>query len=203
MHIMKNPKQFKYYLILFFVAFGIGFTISKLTNFGYFIIKKDISIIEALTFFVTIGLGIYIAKVLQKEIQDKRVEKDIIFRRFDEVNNMISNLSQLIQEKDINFLKIVSTISNTNKTIQNIHKVLKAIKISVSKDLEYDIQINIANLRKLLTLTPPIEDERKEKPIVINNDIVIYSEKRKIEIETEIESFKNNLLYIQLNLNKQ
>ena len=50
-------------------------------DYGYFVLSKEVSIIDAFSLFATIGCAIYIARILEKEVQDKRVEKDLYLKK--------------------------------------------------------------------------------------------------------------------------
>ena len=63
--------------IIYFLIFCVGCCFGELIDWGYFILSKEISIIDALSLFLSIGCAIYIARVLEKDVQDDRIEKDM------------------------------------------------------------------------------------------------------------------------------
>ena len=62
---MKNYPT-KLWVITTILVFCIGVSLGKLLNWGYFIIDKNLSIIDALNFFATIGVAIYVAAIIEK-----------------------------------------------------------------------------------------------------------------------------------------
>lgn len=72
---MKKNKIIN--IIIYIIIFSIGCCCGKLIDWGYFVLNKEISIIDAISLFLTIGCAIYISKVLEKEVQDVRIEKEM------------------------------------------------------------------------------------------------------------------------------
>lgn len=68
-------------IIIYIIIFSIGCCCGKLIDWGYFVLNKEISIIDAISLFLTIGCAIYISKVLEKEVQDVRIEKEMFISR--------------------------------------------------------------------------------------------------------------------------
>ena len=73
---MKKNKIIN--IIIYIIIFSIGCCCGKLIDWGYFVLNKEISIIDAISLFLTIGCAIYISKVLEKEVQDVRIKVDDI-----------------------------------------------------------------------------------------------------------------------------
>lgn len=61
---MKKNKIIN--IIIYIIIFSIGCCCGKLIDWGYFVLNKEISIIDAISLFLTIGCAIYISKVLEK-----------------------------------------------------------------------------------------------------------------------------------------
>ena len=77
----KKSKKILHKALIGIAIFGAGMTLGKLFDWGYFTLSSEISISDALTMFITIGVAIYIANVLERDIQDNRNEKDLLLKR--------------------------------------------------------------------------------------------------------------------------
>lgn len=75
-------------IIIGFLLFIGGFFAKCWIEVG---IKFDgeVNILDAITLIVTVILGIYIAKILEKDVQDKRIEKDMYLAKISDVEENI------------------------------------------------------------------------------------------------------------------
>src|ERR1035437_3968482 len=97
-------------VILAILVLGIGVTLGKLTNWGYFEITKELKIIEALNLFFTVGVAIYIVKVLEKDVQNDRIEKDLYIAKVSEFESQLIIIENLIDENIISYSKVNTRI---------------------------------------------------------------------------------------------
>ena len=79
---MKNViiKQW----VIYIVILCIGITIGDWIEYGFFELDKSISIIDALTLFVTVGLTWYIARILDKQSKNEQLEFDLFIKQLNE-----------------------------------------------------------------------------------------------------------------------
>jgi hypothetical protein len=91
------------------LIFGLGATFGKLLNWGYFELSREISIIEAVTLFATLGLGLYITRVLEKKVQDVRLEKALYIAKVTEIETILRSIEVLFEEPVISYKKGHST----------------------------------------------------------------------------------------------
>jgi hypothetical protein len=186
-----------------FVLFSIGMTLGKLLNWGYFELDKGISIIDALSLFVTIGVAIYVAKILEKEVQDVRIEKELCIAKITEIESMLKDFEILVEEKGSSYNKINNRINSCRMKKGNIFNAIKE-NLKQVKNIDFDsfekeITDGINSLKRLLTETPAVKESNPA--ISVKKDIVTYSPNRIIEINTEINSISEVLFKIKVRIN--
>jgi hypothetical protein len=198
-----KKKIAKYHILGTIVIFSIGVTIGKLLNWGYFELVKEISIIDALTLFITIGLAIYVAKILEKEVQDVRIEKELYMAKITELEGILNNFETLIEEKEVIYSKINNRIHSCrikkNSIFDSIKDSLKQIEISDIDSFEREITDKINSLKRLLTETPAVPSKTPE--LSVKRGIANYSTNRAIEICTEINAINENLFKMKVKIN--
>jgi hypothetical protein len=198
---MKKETIIKY--IICFVVFSIGVILGKLSNWGYFELVKEISIIEALTLFVTIGLAIYVAKIVEKEVQNDRIEKELYIAKITELERLLNDFESLLEEKEIIYNKINSRIHSCrikkNSIFGNIKDNLKQLKISDIDLFEKEITNKINSLKRLLTETSAVPSTTPE--LSVKKGIASFSTNRMIEICTEINAINENLFKMKVRIN--
>ena len=189
--------------VIYIVIFSIGITIGKLLDWGYFELVKEISIIEALTLFITIGLAVYVAKILEKEVQDVRIEKELYITKIAELEGILNDFEVLLEEKEIIYSKINSRIHSCrikkNSIFGNIKDNLKQLRTNDVNSFETEITEKINSLKRLLTETPAVPSTKPE--LSVKKGIASYSANRMIEIYTEINAINENLFKIKVQIN--
>ena len=190
-------------IIGYLVILSIGMTIGKLLNWGYFELSKEVNIVDALILFVTIGVAIYIAKILEKEVQDVRIEKELYIAKITEIESILKDFEILVEEKDSSYNKINNRINSCRmkkgSIFNTIKENLKQVKTKDFDNFEKEITDGINSLKRLLTETPAVAEENPA--ISVKKDIVTYSSNRIIEINTEINSISENLFKIKVRIN--
>jgi hypothetical protein len=185
------------------LIFSIGATIGKLLNWGYFELKKDISIIDALTLFTTIGAAIYITKILEKEVQEDRIEKELHISKISELELLLKIIEDLIEDKDSSFNKINYRIHSCRiikiGIFASINENFKKNPSAKIAEFENNITVSLNSLKRLLTETPIIVNPYPQLSLV--GGLANYSLNRILEINIEINSIRENLFKLKVRIN--
>lgn len=190
-------------IIIGILIFTAGATIGELLDWGFFELSKDISIIDALTLIATIGVAIYITKFLEKETQDKRVEKELYINKICELESSLKIIEDLIDSKDSSYNKINYRIHSCriikNSIFDNIINNFKGDKSGKIKSFENSITESMSSLKRLLTDTP--SSNTSSQNISLKKGLINYSSNRLIEINIEINSIMENLFKLKVRIN--
>jgi hypothetical protein len=189
-------KKSLYRFTISFIIFCIGFTFGKLFDYWwYFEFSKEISIIDALTLFVTIGLALYITKVLEKETQDIRIKKDLYIAKISELEDFLSSFESLMEEPNIFYTKINNRIHSSRIKKNSIFATIRDdFKLINANELEKAISNDMNLLKQFLTGTNTIQ-------LSVKKDIANYSEERKVEIYTKINAIKETFFKMKIMIN--
>lgn len=80
-------------------------------DIGTIELETKINVLDALSLVATIVVGIYIAKILEKEVQDKRIEKDLYISKINSVEYILNTIESLIEsskDTEIQYGRIVN-----------------------------------------------------------------------------------------------
>lgn len=199
---MQRIKDNKGGILILCIAFVIGFTIGRITDWSYFIVDNEISVIDILSLAITSVIAIYIAKIIEREKQNTQSAKQSYIEKLSQCEQLLFTITSLIDEKNISYGKINNAVHifrvKLNNTIENITK-----KDSHFKNFEIDknmLDNKTKELRDLLTNTPI--DKNDNSNIIIRNNKVTYSEKRVLDInnvsvaiENELFNIRNKIIY--------
>ncbi len=177
-----------YWLIPIILISGLfGF----LTNsYSFFKFKNEIDLVSLFSLLVTTTFGFYISSTLQKNLEAKKFEKELIQQSIKQLNQKIKNIDKYLS---INSLKF----SETTRTFKDISSL-----ISELKDLNEICSIIEENeILKLRTLFNDI------KPIITgaptsNNKFVISNEHRSLS-KNKLKEFKYNLIKNMVKINRK
>lgn len=190
---MKNViiKQW----VIYIVILCIGITIGDWIEYGFFELDKSISIIDALTLFVTVGLTWYIARILDKQSKNEQLEFDLFIKQLNDIEELQKDINELIR-KESSYEEINLKIHCVGLAKATLFDLLKGKKNI--KSYEDAFKEEQKKLKDLLTNTPI--DQNDKSKISIKNGEVTYTEERQKEIITEIYSFRTLLFKIRLSM---
>jgi hypothetical protein len=181
----------------------IGIVIGKFTNLNYFTISKEINLIELVSLSATIFLAYIVSKVIEKDNQEKRVEKDLLIKRIDDIYNLIEDSNVKVISGQIKYQDAASHFKRINISLKCIFRILEKTKI-----IEFEIQKNeilqcIKKLRDLLTNTPMETDINKSNlDNSVKDSIIHFTHSRILEIESGYDGLRDKILILQLEINK-
>ncbi|HZL11690.1 MAG TPA: hypothetical protein VFC65_17030 [Prolixibacteraceae bacterium] len=189
--------------LILIIIFSLGATFGKLLNWGYFELSKELSIVDALTLFTTLGVAIYITQTLEKEVQDSRIEKELFISKISEIEIILNRIEDLVEDTDCSYNKINNRIHSCRKIKNGIFESIDDnFDNSVSarlKKFEPSISLGINSLKRLLTETPITQTATHE--ITLTNGLANYSLNRILEINVVINTIKEKLFKLKVNIN--
>lgn len=191
----------KYWWIWLLIGLCIGICVGKLFDWGFFVLNNEISIIEALNIFISIGLTIYIASVLEKRLKQEQFKSDLYVAKICEIEGILKQIEELIMKNDIEYQQINTLIhviglaknslmkslidfNNTEESIQQIDEALKG---------------NHKELKSLLTDRPI---DKTDKSVIVKSNIITYSSDRITNIIQVCYSIKENYFKLKVLLNE-
>ena len=192
--------------IILFTFAGIIIGIFLQLTFSFPIsFNPQIGLLDILELFVTIFLGIYIARIIEKRLQDKRIEKDILLKNIEQIEYLIQEFEKIEVGEPLQYIKITHSISKArekkNRMLSNIIQTTKPNKIIQSQieDIQSKLKNDFKTLKLLLTNTPPQETDSTEVKVVNGN--ITYFESRLNEIFAVLFDINDRLLELKLIVN--
>jgi hypothetical protein len=188
--------------VVIFIIFCIGVTFGKLFDWGYFVLTKEISIIDALSLFITIILAIYITKILEKEVQENRIKKDLYINKISDIEDSLKDLEQIIKGDDILYNTITNQIHFCRIKKNSVFNSIlsdSTIDDESLQSLNREVSSYLQSLKNLSTNTPLTQQLNPD--ILVENGKVIYTQRRIIEINSLINSINEKLFEVKIRIN--
>lgn len=184
------------------VIFAIGWVVGLFAeNWSWFEFSNEVSLLDVISLVITTAIGLYVAVVIQNNLENKRAEKEIIYGQFNFVEQYLSELrSEISKEQTEGSNDIVAKIGGCRKFWS---KIVTLIKEKYGIDLsKYNINPNeFIRLNQLCTSTPIIGAQ--DNSVIAQNGKVIYSETRRNEIYSEIDRIRMTIVDLKLLINQK
>lgn len=112
---LKSIKVSK--VIYFICTLFVGGVLSLyFQDLGWFVYGNNISLVDIIELCVTSAIGIYIATSLQTNIENKKVEKEILFSRVDYIDvSLDSLLMEIMSNQPISIFRVNGVIGSCRK----------------------------------------------------------------------------------------
>ncbi|MCE3295292.1 MAG: hypothetical protein K0R65_1006 [Crocinitomicaceae bacterium] len=200
----KNKRVFG--ICLLAVALLGGIIIGKLIDFTYFKVEKTINLIDILSIIVTVLAAYFVTKILDKEKQDYRTEKDLIIKRTEDIYQLLEDSHGKVVTGLIKYQEAASHCKRINVSLSCIYRIMNNVNLNVDIALKKDVLDNTKKLRDLLTDTPKISEDQIQSsnlPSEVKDSFVHLTQNRILEIEAMYDKLRDNILLLQLDINKK
>ena len=181
-----------------------GIIIGKLIDWPMFKVDKNVNLVDLFSIVITFLIAYFIARVIEKQKEDYREEKNLLINKLDEVFNIIDETSEKVDTRQIKYQEAASKVKRININLTCIFTAINKSSIIIDEEDQKEISRKVINLRNLLTNTPRIDEgsiKKSNLPLEVKSGIIHISETRVIEIETEFNKLKNLIFGLQMKVN--
>lgn len=184
------------------VIFALGWVVGLFAeNWSWFEFSNEVSLLDVISLVITTAIGLYVAVVIQNNLENKRAEKEIIYGQFNFVEQYLTELrTEVSKEQAEGSNDIVAKIGGCRKFWS---KIVTLIKDKYGIDLsKYNINPNeFIKLNHLCTSTPIIGVQ--DDSVIAQDGKVTYSETRRNEIYSEIDRIRMTIVDLKLLINQK
>ncbi|MCQ2134004.1 MAG: hypothetical protein MJY88_03460 [Bacteroidales bacterium] len=193
------------YGIIGVVIFSSGWIVGLLVkDWAWFEYDNSFNLFDLFYTVVSVGLAVYIARAIEKGVQDRRNQKDIIIGRIDAVDSQLEQLLSCFvlnnKKYSIDNTVILGRAKRIGMDAKKYERFIQKYYPEFANSKEYkDTIINTRKLVKLCTELP-----KKPSPnISCVNDVWSYSSERFWEIQQELSRLRELCFNLSLLLNGQ
>lgn len=187
-------------LLFSIVGIIIGFVLAKMSLLENITISPEIPAFDIVTLIVTVLLAIYVAQILERDVQNNQVSKAMYIAKIEQNESILSSLNDYLGQDTILLSKINNILHRYRTTQNTIHTALKEKNKKGKFDNDCSsIESEAKELNKLLTMTPI--DNSDESNITIREGVITYSNNRLTEITTCLLRIDNLLFELKHKIN--
>lgn len=192
--------------LAFIIAVVIGWTACLIfQNKAFLTLDLSISIADVLTLIVEIFLAIFVANVIERSLQNKRVEKDFYLKELDDVLEILSELEKLCAEQNI--LSFDVTVERLSRSRRNLNRLWK-LKNEYDKNFaskcqgEFNTILSaIKDVDSKLTDSKSFQGLPKVTPVKISKGKIFLNATVRPMIEDSISQTKANIFKMKILIN--
>ena len=187
--------------ISIFLSLCTGFLLGKFVSFKHFIIDEKIDLV-ALSSIIAM---LFVAYVITKSINKEEKAKSLILQRVEDIFRFTRDSHQKMLSKSVKYQAAAEQMKNIYMEIDSIFRISEKVGIKKDVELEKTIKSNVRKLRDLLTKTPQISSTQMQSsklPITVQDGIIQLTKERQIQIDKEYKNLKDNIILLQLSINK-
>jgi hypothetical protein len=178
----------------------VGVLIGKYINWPYFKMSPDINFGDVLSIGASFVLVYIVAKILEKGNEERRIEKNMILERIEDLVKNSHQVISTIRAGSIDNTLAISQFKIFHLNGKKIFKLIAKIKINISEQEKQKVFSSMRRLKDLATSSP--RQSIGNPSIEIRSNNIFYSSGRIAEIETEWDKLDDLLFDIQTKVNK-
>ena len=167
-----------------------------LESWCWLTLSNEVNVFDAITLVVSAGLAIYVARTIEKGVQDKRSEKDIFCNKIEDLDRKLEKIEQMISNDGFSYKTLVATYQVLYKAYKRLEKPLIQTNPNASAKSK-EIVGKLTSFKRLATYTNPHHDDN----VIIENDKVTYSQVRHSILFRDIEDIRDELFNLTISVN--
>ena len=193
----KRSKSKVVFSILIYAALVTsGILIGNFLHISYFKAQKEIDLTAIASIVTTLFAAWYIARIIEEEKEENKVEKELILRRTEDFYQFVLQCRSRIDS----LTEVTSNLKRMYVSVKSIYKLLEQVNLGTDLQIKTEIENSIRKLKDLLTNTPI--STAANAPIVIINQQITLSQSRIAEVDTEFDLLKDNIVIMELAINR-
>lgn len=193
-------------LLLAIVIFVLGWTLGQLLeNISPFSLDWSINLSDILSILVEIGLAIVLALLIEKGMQNQRVEKDFFINELNDVQRSLAELEKTsFRLVPMSFNQTVFQIEKPRKDLTKLWSTMKERNTPFHDKYNKDFDMLLKNLKTLnsqLSDSNFFKGENGYKPVTITRGLIHLNGTVLEEIDKTFSSIKDQIFKMKIAIN--
>lgn len=177
----------------------VGYSLRELCDWTYFSLDKDVSIIDALSIFLTLGGTFYITRTIEKEREITRIEKDIFIAHLNAIEASLLTMEERVS-RESKYIEITRVYTDSkNNSIKFFNRIKEHMPECSSNNqmqlYEDKIMNSLRELKPLLTKTP-------DPNISLSQGTIKYTLSQQVRVRELLNATIDNLFSIKMLVNR-
>lgn len=195
------------WIVITICSMIIGWTLCLFfQDYGLFVLDWSIGMADVLSIIIDIILAIVIALLIEKSINNTRVEKDYFISELDTVNDIYSELEKICASETVLSLQNVTyNLGRSRKNLQRMWKMMNEVNNTFHKSSQDEFDAIIEQIRSIdskLTDTSTFKESDGFHPIKIARNHIYLNNSVKPEIDKDFTTLKEKIFHLKIKINR-
>lgn len=191
----------KYFYLWISLAICVGIAIGLPFNLESYTLKFEIDFIGLCEIIVTILLALFITNALEKKVQDNRFEKELYISQIRKIEEFSIELKNSLNSSEISYPLVTGIIARCrikkNKTLKSVSEQFELNCDKTFIQISSEMSASLKSIKTLMTNT----DVGKKNEVIMRNNLLKFSSKRKSLIFKELDKFEDELFKLIVLIN--
>lgn len=194
-------------ILLAIVIFALGWTLGQvLENISPFTLDWTISLSDVLSILVEISLAVVLAMLIEKWMQNQRVEKDFFITELNDAQQSLSEIERSCARLiPLSLQQTVFQIEKPRKDLTKMWKIMKERNKSFHDKKNSEFEVLVKNLKKLnsqLSDSKFFKAEDGYKPVSITRGVIHLNSSITNELDTTFGEIKDEIFKMKIAINE-
>lgn len=186
--------------VFLIIAFLLGWYLGLWAeNWTFITLSFDVPAINLFTTALTLGVTVYVAKIIQKSVQDRKSQNQLLIKRLDDIEKMVCEIEQLTGTDGFSYIALLARLKilyiSLKRVEDEIHRVYPQLNSSAP------FETTLTNVHQIQNAATYVTSNSRE--IVVEGDRVKYTQAKRNEIYTLLSFLKDKIFDIQVAINRQ
>lgn len=188
------------FVVCLFLSFLIGWYVGLvLDNWVFITVSFDVQAVSLFTTALTLGVTVYVAKIIQRATQNSNNQKQFLVSRIGELDKAVSELEGVVTVDGFSYklviAKFMSLYFSLRRTLDNINSIYSII----GEQRKQKVLREWMSVKNVATYTPL---DNTNGIITINRDKVSYKPSKRAEVISKLSDFRKILFDLQVEIYK-
>ena len=193
-------------ILLVIVVFALGWTLGQvLENISPFTLDWTISLSDILSILVEISLAVVLALLIEKGMQNQRVEKDFFITELNDAQQSLSEIERSCARLvPLSLQQTVFQIEKPRKDLTKMWEIMKERNKTFHDKKNSDFEVLVRNLKKLnsqLSDSKFFKTEEGYKPVSITRGVIHLNNSITNDLDTTFGAIKDEIFKMKIAIN--
>lgn len=193
-------------ILLAIVIFALGWTLGQvLDNISPFTLDWTISLSDVLSILVEISLAVVLAMLIEKGMQNQRVEKDFFITELNDAQQSLSEIEKSCARLvPLSLHQTVFQIEKPRKDLTKMWNIMKERNKSFHDKKNSEFEVLVRNLKKLnsqLSDSKFFKAKEGYKPVSITRGVIHLNSTITNDLDTTFGAIKDEIFKMKIAIN--
>lgn len=182
------------------IIFGLGWLFGIwVENWAFVTLTFEVPAINLVTTIATLLVTVYVAKIIQKSVQNRNSQNQLLIKRIEEIDKLVEDIEHTTSTNGFSYVGVLAKFKNLQISCKRVLDETKRLYPTMNKPQYLKILPLIHQSQGVATYIPV----NGGNGISVVHDSVSYSSSKRTEIYSSLSILRDELFDLQVGINQQ